>query len=201
MTFDPESAFNEGMEQEFKNTPKAEAGFSVGRLPEGIYKVALTAVDLKGDGDLVDHETFQTNSGSIGVKVFMEILEPEDVDGVAVRGEIHEHVFWVTPKNLPYLKRDVATILGRDLESLKELHSVQWAGLTCEISLRDDTYQGRTTSKTAFINPWKPEGEAEPVAEEPATPPAPPPAAQNRTTHRPVKAAQAPAKQKAKARF
>lgn len=145
------------LEGEFKTVEKAEPGMSVGRLPEAVYRVVCSAVDKKGDGKLIDHEIFTSKSGSIGFKLFLEILEPEMVGEVATKGEIHEEVFWITVKNLPYVKRDIATILGRDLESLNELTTIQWAGKTCEISLKDESYEGVTRSKKQFINAWRPE--------------------------------------------
>ena len=156
------------LEEDFKQADKAEKGSSIGRLPEGVYKVVCKAVDLSGDGNLVDHQVFETKSGTKGLKLFMEILEPEKVGDVKTKGEVHENVFWITKNNLPYVKRDAAIILGRDLESLAELAEVKWAGKTCEIGLKDDTYNGFTRSKISFINPWKPNAAA--PKEKPAKP-------------------------------
>ncbi len=152
-------------EGDFKVAPKAEAGASSDLIPEGVYKVACSAQDLTGDGKVVDHEIFTANSGTKGFKLFFEILEPETVEGpkssepVKVRGEIQEHVFWVTKKNLAFIKRDISTILGRDLKSLNELSTTAWAGLTCEVGIRHEVYRGFKQARVSFINAWKPEAE------------------------------------------
>lgn len=143
-------------DEEFKKADKAEPGAALGRLPVGVYKGVCTSVNLEGDGVLVDHESFETGKGTKGFKLFFEILDPEKVGETTTKGAIHEHVFWITRDNLPYVKRDIAAILGRDLESLSELKKIQWAGKTLEFGLKDDTYQGFTRSKTTFINAWAP---------------------------------------------
>ena len=123
----------------------------MGRLPEGIYHGVCTQVDLEGDGALVDKHIFGGGDKSKGLKIFLEILDPEKVGEVTVKGEIHEHVFWVTAKMLPYIKRDASVILGKEIASLGELASCQWAGHTVEFGLKDDTYNGFTRSKVIFF--------------------------------------------------
>lgn len=143
-------------DEDFKKADKAQPGASIGRLPESVYKGVCASVDLEGDGKLIDHEVFETGKGTKGFKLFFEILEPEKVGDVETKGQIHEHVFWITKANLPYAKRDLSAILGRDLETLSELKTIQWAGKTVEFGLKDETYQGFTRSKTTFINAWAP---------------------------------------------
>jgi hypothetical protein len=160
-------------EDSFKNTPKAEAGGGGGDLiPEGVYKVVCSQQDVRGDGKLVDHEVIKSKAESKGLKLFLEILDPESVkvgkEDIKTRGQVIEHVFWVTQKNLPYLKRDAATILGRDLKSLSELTATTWAGLTCEVGVKHEVYQGFKNSRVSFFNAWSPKkGEAK-KAEAPA---------------------------------
>lgn len=150
-------------EGDFQNAQKAEPVSSIGRIPEGTYKLVLTSVDLAGDGRLVDHDLFDANTGSTGFKVFAEVLEPETIEvagkpePVKVKGEILEHVFWLTQKFWPYLKRDVATIIGKDLSSAKELAKIVWAGKTFEGVVQDESRDGFVRSRIRFINPWKPE--------------------------------------------
>lgn len=143
-------------EGEFKAAEAAKAGSQVGRLPEGVYKGVCTTVDLEGDGKLVDKHIFGGGDKSKGLKIFLEILEPEKVGEVTVKGEIHEHVFWVTAKMLPYIKRDASIILGKEVNSLNELASCVWAGRPVEFGLKDDTYNGFTRSKISFFNAWDP---------------------------------------------
>ena len=155
MTHPENSEFGD-FEDEFQKSKKAAPGAGIDRLPEGLYKGVCTSVDMEGDGKLVDHDIFTTGSGTRGFKLFFEILEPEKVKDVKTKGEIHEHVFWITNRTFEYLKRDIASILGRDLNSLSELKTIQWAGKTLEFGVKDETYQGFTRSRTTFINAWSP---------------------------------------------
>jgi hypothetical protein len=148
-------------EESFQKTQKAEAGGGGGDLiPESVYRVVCSRQDVRGDGVLVDHEVIKSKADSKGVKIFLEILDPETVkvgnEAVKTKGQIQEHVFWVTQKNLPYLKRDVATLLGRDLKTLNELTSMQWAGLTAEVGIKHETYNGFKNSRVSFFNAWSP---------------------------------------------
>ena len=48
-----------------------------------------------------------------GFKLYFEVLEPAEMKNkagemVKTKGEIIEHVFWITQKNLAYMKRDIA---------------------------------------------------------------------------------------------
>lgn len=154
------------LDDQFKNVPKAEAGIDPGDLlPESVYKVVCSAQDLTGDGKPVDHELFKAKTGTTGFKLFFEVLEPETVtskgskEAVKTKGEIQEHVFYITGKNLPMVKRDLFTILGRDLQSLTELKKITWAGLTCEIGTKHEVFRGFKSSKVSFIAPWKPGAE------------------------------------------
>jgi len=148
-------------EESFSKTQKAEAGGGGGDLiPESVYRGVLSRQDVRGDGVLVDHEVIKSKADSKGVKVFLEIIDPAEVkvgaEMVKTKGQIQEHVFWVTQKNLPYLKRDVATIIGRDLKSLSELTTLQWAGLTVEFGIKHETYNGFKNSRVSFFNAWNP---------------------------------------------
>jgi hypothetical protein len=161
----PQSEFGD-FEESFAKTTKAEAGGGGGDLiPESVYQVVCSRQDVRGDGVLVDHEVIKSKADSKGVKIFLEILSPESVkvgtEMVKTKGQIQEHVFWVTQKNLPYLKRDVATLLGRDLKSLAELTSMQWGGLTAEIGIKHETYNGFKNSRVSFFNSWNPKKAAD----------------------------------------
>lgn len=142
-----------------------------GRVPEGTYKFVCTSKEIKKNGETVvsDHEIFVANSGSKGFKIFPEILEPETVPNPKTgqphntKGAVVERVFWGTTDNLIYMKRDLATIMGRPFREGEKLSEVlvntQWAGRTFEGVVRDEEYppnSGRIKSVIAFINPWAP---------------------------------------------
>jgi hypothetical protein len=177
----PHNPFGD-FEEDFKKTEKADPFASPGRVPPETYKFILVPQDIKGDDVLVDHEIFVANSGTKGFKIFCEILDPETVinpktkEPQVTNGVVIEHVFYVTQKNLPYIKRDIATILGRELASLNELPNTVWGGRTFEGVVQDDPYKGFVKSKIGFINAWAPKQESGPNPHGPATssPPKPP---------------------------
>ena len=170
------SGLFDGLEEEFQNTDPATFT-SPGRVPPGTYKVMCIAQDPKGDGVTVDHEAIKSSGkGTPGLRVFLEILEPNQVeDGVkpgteepniiTTRGMTFEHTWWINKNTLPYFKRDAKTILGRDLKSMAEATSGIWAGKTFEAVVRDDEYEGRIRSRVNFINPWRPSEAPESLTE------------------------------------
>jgi len=161
MVHDPENPFGE-FEDVAKNTEAAKPASSAGRLPVfANYKGVCTTVDLEGDGVLVDKEVFTTGSGTKALKIFLEILEPEKVGDVTVKGEIHEHVFWVTDGMVPYIKRDVPIITDKPWESMAQFAREKWAGMTVEFGLKDELYMGFMRSKVSYFAPWKPGQETE----------------------------------------
>lgn len=166
MTFDPKNPFGD-LETDFKNAEKAKV-FSGGRLPvHHAYKAVCVAFNPEGleDGELVDKHFFITPAGTKAVKIMFEILAPEKVGDETVIGRQFEHVFWVTaPREgsagtMPQIKRDAATILGKELEKLSELLSSTWAGHTVEFGVKDEPRNGFVNSKVTHFNAWTPEAE------------------------------------------
>jgi len=170
----PENVFGD-FESDFKKSDKAPPGSAPGRVPPSTYKFVLTTNEPEEGQPPVDHEIITgKQKGTKGFKLFCEIVEPESVPNVKTgtpeetKGKVLDHVFWITKDNLPFVKRDISTILGRDLESLEELTKLTWAGRTFEGVVKDDEYQGIIRSRVAFINSWTSvEGESgEPAAGE-----------------------------------
>lgn len=156
MTHPEENPFSD-FDEAYKNTDPVKGGSSIGRLPEhNSYKGVCTTVDLKGDGVMVDHEIFAANSGTKGLKIFLEILEPEKVGETTVKGEVHEHVWWVTEKTLGRIKWDASMVLGKVVPTMGELARVQWAGHTVEFGLKDEARNGFVNSRVSFFNAWNP---------------------------------------------
>lgn len=167
----PDSPFGD-FENDFKNTEKAAPGALERLLPPATYKFVCTTNDPKDDGVLVDHEVFSANTGTKGFKLYCEILEPDSVSNpktgepFPTKGEVVQHVFWVTKNNLPYIKRDLATILGRDLASMDEIVSLTWAGRTFEgVLTNEPDNKGIVRNRIAFINAWTPPAEEKPKDE------------------------------------
>jgi hypothetical protein len=166
MTTDGSSPFGE-FEADFKKTEKADPFAAPGRVPEATYKFVCTSIDAKDDGVLIDKEIFVTPQGTKAFKLYCEILEPESVVNPKTKlaektkGQILEKVFWVTAKTLPYVKRDLTIILGRDFrpdETLGEVcQNVVWGGRTFEGVVQDNNRNPQyPRSEIAYINPWAP---------------------------------------------
>lgn len=147
------------LETEFQNVDKAQPGMSSGRLPaHNAYKGIVVPFDWDGNGETSDKKFFTTPTGTKAVKIALEILSPDKVGEEEVKGRTFEHVFWITAKNLPYVKRDASIVLGRDVTSLKnDLLDAVWAGKTVEFGLKDEVHNGFVQSKATHFNAWSPE--------------------------------------------
>lgn len=168
----PVNPFGE-FESEFKDVKAAPPGAFPNRLPGGTYKFVLTTKEIEG-GELRDHEVFVAkNTGSKGFKLFCEVLEPKTMknpsggDDVKTEGEVMEHVFWVTKKNLPYMCRDLSTIAGREIQGVDvgsgAILKMTWAGRTFEGVVGDEKDLNEVVrSKIKYINPWAPKAEEGP---------------------------------------
>jgi hypothetical protein len=158
MTHDPENPFAD-MDVDWGSMKKAPPPSTPGRLPQfNAYKGVCVAFDPKGDGNMVDREYFVTPSGTKAVKISLEILEPAEVEGEAVKGKTFEKVFWITPDAWPFVMRDASTILGIEVADPKELLDNVWAGKTAEFGLRDKAdLNGYVRSNDTHWNAWSPE--------------------------------------------
>lgn len=157
MTHDPENPFAD-IECDWANVEKAKPGMSTGRIPPWpAYKGVVVAFDPKGDNTMVDHELLSPVGKNKGVKISIEILEPEHVEEEAVKGKTYEHIFWISAANWPYVKRDAENILGAEVKTPLELLKAVWAGHTVEFGIKDETYNGFVRSKSTHFNPWTPE--------------------------------------------
>jgi len=161
----PQNPFAD-FEDDFKKAEKAE-NVTPGRIPPETYKFVLTSQEVPANsGTMADFEVIiGKNTGTKGFKIFCEVLEPESVKNPntgephVTKGTVLDHVWWVSTKTLPFIKRDVSTISGREIESLGELLKIAWAGRTFEGVVGDEEYQGRISSRIKFINPWSPKAE------------------------------------------
>jgi len=171
----------EAFDDTWAKTPEAPAGGGGTRVPKAVYKFVLASVNLGKDGEdkIVDREVIDNRAkqGSLGLKVFAEIVEPENVPDprtqelVRTRGKIIDYVFWVTEKNMPFIKRNIHTITGSELDKARDLLTIPLAGCTFEAGVDDEEYNGRINSRIQWFNPWKPGGTPQGA---PAAPTAPP---------------------------
>ena len=134
----------------------------------------IVPFDPKGDGQMVDFEIFKANTGTSGIKMTCETLEPEKVadqktgEEVEMKGVLVEKVFWVTAGTLAFVKRDLGTIIGKEVpEGIKLSDVVQkttWAGRTFEgVYRHEKDNKDVLRGVIAFINPWNPDEPAKPA--------------------------------------
>ena len=149
------------------NETEAAADFTEELLPPQAYQCGVQ-----------DHSWLKSdNTGNRGLKIVFEIIEPavatnEKGEEVEVRGKTIEHVFWISKKNIPYVKRDVHTLTGHEIKAIRELMDINWMECFVEIVSKHDTYENRTRNKVAFFNEWTPdttESDAPPGEPQPAT--------------------------------
>lgn len=156
MVHDNDNPFAD-MEVDWENVEKAKPGMSTGRMPPyPAYRGVCVAFD-DGSGNMLDHQLLEPAGKNKGIKISIEVLEPGDVEGEAVKGKSYEHVFWISAANWPYVKRDAEAILGVDPKNPQELLKAVWAGRTVEFGIKDETYNGFMRSKATHFNPWTPE--------------------------------------------
>lgn len=120
-------------------------------LPKGIYTFRFIKVNL-GRGKPVDHELIHTRNNISGVKVFMEVVSPEKVGRVKTKGVIVDHVFWITPHSIPYVKRDVEIITGEQLPTLRSFSKIRWSSLSVKACIHRETYMGYTNHRVRYFD-------------------------------------------------
>lgn len=159
----------EAFDEQFKGIEPA-GKYSQDRVPPAVYQVVCAAMNLKGDGVLVDHEVIDNRpkGGKLGLKIFLEILAPESVTEtvngksteVKTKGKIVEHIFWISDKTAGSIMRDVKAIAGVDLQGkFSKIESITWAGHTCEAGVKDNEYNGWISSRVNYFNAWNPGGQ------------------------------------------
>jgi hypothetical protein len=117
-------------DQEWKEAQPAEEG-SFDPIPPGNY-----------DCIVVDAKLTESMSGNIGLNVQFEVLNGE------YEGRYIYHTFWVTSKNIPYVKRDMG-ILGYSPNSAADLINAQRQIMSKKASLNvgQEEYDGRMRNK------------------------------------------------------
>lgn len=143
----------------FERTEAASRG-SFGVIPDKT-RVKVRVTSQKFD--------YSINKGTPGVKVVLEVAEGE------YESKKIWHDFWLTEKNLPYLKRDLATLgYAGKLTILAQESCVELIGLGAEITVTVEEYEAqnketgelekRSKNKVAFWNShWSPPQEDQPV--------------------------------------
>ncbi len=146
---------------------QAKAPAAVKLLPGGTYGFAIVPFDAKGDGVMVEYDTFKAGE-TTGIRMMLEALmfdgvlnKDEEGKDIPVLGEQVEKVFWVTANNIPYLKNDLGAILQREIpagEKLSKTMSETWAGRTFQAALiNEKDKKGVMRNSISFITQWAPE--------------------------------------------
>jgi hypothetical protein len=154
------------IEFDWEKSEKAAPGASTGRLPvHNCYRGVIVPFDFNGDGNVMDHFFLNKEGVSMGVKICIEILDPEKVEDETVKGKSYEHMFWLTPASWPYVQRDVEVIFGKVPKHPKQLLDAVWAGRTIEFGLRDELRNGFMNSRATHFVAWTPGKEGDKKAE------------------------------------
>ncbi|HRR82453.1 MAG TPA: DUF669 domain-containing protein [Planctomycetota bacterium] len=122
------------LDAEWQETEAAAEG-SFEPLPEGDYKCLVIDADL-----------IKSSNDNLGLNVQFEVLEGEH------EGRHVWHSFWLTGKNLPYVKRDLG-ILGYEAKSASDLMKAKSHLMNKKAILRVgvEEYEGRTRNRVKWF--------------------------------------------------
>lgn len=155
-------------DQQFNETEEAPEGGGL-LIPPGTYHCGVQ-----------DYTWLKSKEkGTRGLKIAFEVVEPavmKDDKGKEVEtvGKVINHVFWITEKNLPYVKRDVHKILRREIASIRELADINWMECFAELVTRhEENPNGWMENRVRFFNSWNPsdpkQGEEKPAGQKKET--------------------------------
>ena len=122
------------LDNEWQETePAAEGSFDP--LPEDDYECVI-----------VDADMVKSSNDNIGLNVQFEVVKGEH------EGRFVYHTFWLTEKNLPYVKRDLA-ILGYEAKTASELLKAKGPLMHKKAVLRvgQEEYEGRTRNRVKWF--------------------------------------------------
>jgi len=133
--------------------------------PSGTYGFVITPFDAKENGQMVEYDTFKAGE-TTGIRMMLEFLDPAVVkdektgEDVKMTGETVEKVFWVTEKNIPYLKHDFSQIQQVEIpagEKLSKTMERGWAGRTFQgVLSHSQDKKNRMRNDISFITQWSP---------------------------------------------
>ena len=122
------------LDAEWQQTDAAEEG-SFDPLPEDDYTCVVLDVDL-----------VKSSNDNIGLNVQFEVVEGEH------EGRHVWHSFWLTERNIPYVKRDLA-ILGYEAKTASDLMKAKGPLMHKKAILRvgREEYEGRTRNRVKWF--------------------------------------------------
>ena len=123
------------LDEEWRETEAAEEG-SFEPLPEGDYKCMV-----------MDAQLIKSSNDNLGLNVQFKVLEGEH------EGRHVWHSFWLTQKNIPYVKRDLA-ILGYEAKTASDLMRAKAHLVNKKAILRVgvEEYEGRTRNRVKWFS-------------------------------------------------
>lgn len=148
------------LDDAFDRAEAASKGSGGGVIPDKT-KVKVRVIEQKF--------FYSSQKNTPGVKVVLEVGEGD------YGGRKIWHDFWLTEKNIPYLKRDLATLgFTGKLSSLAQGASTDLIGMGAEITVAIEEYESqnketgelekRSKNRVAFWNGhWSPPQEEQPV--------------------------------------
>lgn len=144
---------------------------SIGELhPIGTYGFVITPFDAKENGQMAEYDTFKAGE-TTGIRMMLEFIDPAVVKDektgqeIKMTGKVVEKVFWVTAKNIPYLKHDFSAIQQTEIpegEKLSKTMERGWAGRTFQAVLTHEEDKKKIMrNNISFITQWSPEPAAD----------------------------------------
>lgn len=132
----------EGFDTEFQDTEVAK-------------DFSPVPADIDVGLEVTEQSWIRSGSGTAGLQLTMEIMEPVKHEGSRIW-----HTFWITSKNLKYVKRDVSKF-GVTIESLGDLADIDFKNRTVGGRTKHETYtpeggSTKTSTRMAYLREWGP---------------------------------------------
>ena len=123
------------LDDEWQETePAAEGSFEP--LPEDDYECMV-----------IDAEIVKSQNDNVGLNVQFQVVKGDH------EGRHVYHTFWLTQKNIPYVKRDLA-ILGYEAKTASDLMKAKGPLMNKKAILRvgQEEYEGRTRNRVKWFS-------------------------------------------------
>ena len=108
-------------------------------LPKGSYKVRIEKYEFGTSKE----------KGTPYMKWQMQVLEPEKYNKRKLF-----HSFWLTPKTIGYVARDVETVTGKRITGPTELKNINYTNAGAfYVTIVHEEYKGDIQERVKYINP------------------------------------------------
>lgn len=129
-----DKAFWDGLDGQFDETDVAEAvaaGSDYDIVPTGKYNVRVKEWEFKES----------RKKKTPGIEFIFEIMSGKS------KGRLLWHTFYLTPKNMPYLFKDMYTITAFRFSKPSELRTYDFGSLPISVTVVHEDYDGKNYAK------------------------------------------------------